>query len=235
MTDALPEAAPLFPDALLDLEMPPEGVRALLRLAAGRRARPAALVWHDTAGAELAHDGLALCEAAGRWRLERLWPTPAHPWPPGAPAPLVAEAADALGIDLPGPPVPIAAFQGQRRVLQLRLDGAPHGAPPVEAELLEGRLRGVAADAPVCRVRLRGAPDLLGPACRALAGQARLHLPRATLAADALRENANEQDRARVMDALAALRAAFNQLHGNLEQESVHGRQHAPTHASGGP
>ena len=186
MTDALPDAALSPPDAFLELEfeMPLERVRGLLRLASGRRSRPASLVWYDTGGSELATDGLSLREDAGRWRLERLWPTEAKFWPPGAPAPLLTEAGEvgALGVDLPRPLVPVAAFQGRRRLLRLELDGAT----PIEAELLEGRLRGVAADAPTCRLRLRGAPDLLGPACRALA-EARLRVPHATLASDAIR------------------------------------------------
>ena len=185
MTEALPEAAPCPPDALLELEMPPERLRGLLRLAAGRRSRPVALVWHDTGGGQLARDGLSLCEDAGRWRLERLWPAPAQPWPPGAPAPVLAEAgaSGALGVGLPSPLVPVAAFQGRRRLLRLELDGKP----PVEAELLEGQLRGVAADSPACRLRLRGAPGALGAACQALAEAVRLRVPQATLAADALR------------------------------------------------
>ena len=77
MTDALPEAAPARSDALLELELPLEGVRGLLRLAHGPRAQPTALVWHDTGGGDLARRGLALCETGGRWRAERLRPAPA--------------------------------------------------------------------------------------------------------------------------------------------------------------
>ena len=42
--------------------------------------------------------------------------------------------------------------------------------------------------------------------------------------ADAFRENENEQDRARVVAAVDALRATFSQPRGGLEQEDANGR-----------
>lgn len=184
-SEALPEAASCTPSAGLELALAPEEVPGLLRRAPGSRPRSAGLVWHDTAAGELTAAGLALCGEAGAWRLERLRPEPAHPWPPGAPPPVLArgEGPDALGLRLSGPLTPIAAWQGTRRVLQVASgDGAV-----LEAELLDGRLHSVASEAPLCRLLLRGPPDALGLAAVELARSVRLGVPLDSIAVEAIR------------------------------------------------
>ncbi len=176
---------PSTPHAGLELALAPEDVPGLLRRAPGSRPRPAGRVWHDTVAGEFTAGNLALCEEAGAWRLERLHPDPAHPWPPGAPPPVLArgDGPDALRLGPPSPLTPIAAWQGTRRALRIALDG---GAT-LEAELLDGRLRGVASEAPLCRLLLRGPPDSLGPAGAELARAVRLQVPLDSFAAEAIR------------------------------------------------
>jgi CHAD domain-containing protein len=87
-------------------------------------------------------------------------PAPGHAWIPGTPPepvehPLPAEAAL----------VPIAAFSGRRSLLTLG---------EVEAELLAGKLRAVAAETPVARLRLTGRAEPV--LARAAALVADLHL-----------------------------------------------------------
>ena len=93
----------------LELVLPPDDAAALprLKLLAGLRAgrlrrRAVGIVWHDTADGALAQQGLALAESRGTWRLERLVPDEAF-WPPGAPAPVVEQAAalDLINQSLP--------------------------------------------------------------------------------------------------------------------------------------
>lgn len=138
------------------------------------RGRSAAeeLIWLDGAEGELAEAGLAL-EAGprGARRLLRVQPDGALPWLPGT---LAEPAGD------PEPeeaPVPVAAFSGRRSLVPL---STPKGA--VQAELLFGKLRAVAAERPVARLSLSGpAPALLALAGR-LAADLPLLPPRAALA-----------------------------------------------------
>jgi len=162
------------PDCMeLELGLNPDEAARLPRLAllaplkAGRaRSRPIRIVWHDSADGTLAEQGLALAEQRPGWRLERLRPC-AEAWPPGMPAPVLAEGRDptSLGCTLPDPLVPLAAFTG--RAVSMSLAG-DHG--PVVLTVLNGAVRAVARRAsrqpdPVAR---RGAGSDL---CCAVAGR----------------------------------------------------------------
>ncbi|MDA8247624.1 MAG: CHAD domain-containing protein [Rhodospirillales bacterium] len=174
--------------ATLDLDLPPAQAARLARLPAlaahrAGRARSVAvdLVWHDTPDGRLAAAGLALCERRiGRvrnWRLAALAAAPA------ATAPAVraeGESPAALGHPLPAPLLPVAACAGRLRTLPL--DAAGAGAAAIT--VLEGRLRAVAGEHPVCRVRLHGVTDPTLPLT--LAGTLGLAAAADTLAAAAL-------------------------------------------------
>ena len=148
----------------------------------GRRGRPASveMVWHDTAGADLAADHLSLCECKGNWRLERASPRPGEAWPPGMPPPVVAEGADpdALG-PWPGTLMPIAGFRGQQRTMTLAT------AEPTTLVALEGTLRGVAQERPVCRIVLRGDATVLMALSTQIAETVDAAPPRWSLATEA--------------------------------------------------
>ena len=147
-----------------------------------RGGRPASIemVWHDTAGADLASDHLSLCESKANWRLERASPRPREAWPPGAPAPLVAEGADpdALG-SWPGTLMPIAGFRGQQRTMTLAT------AEPATLVVLDGMLRGVAQERPVCRIALHGDAKVLSMLSTQLAETVDVAPPRWSLATEA--------------------------------------------------
>jgi CHAD domain-containing protein len=176
----------------LELELPPDELARLLRapavlaVRAGRlRTTRASIVWHDTAEAALAGDGLALSHHEGApqpWRLEGLH---GHMGPasPAAPARVLAEAAtpEALPIAVPGPLAPIAAFSGRHRVLPLRMAGEA-----ARLGVLDGALRGVAQDLATCRVVLDGETWAVAALAYSLAGSLRLTVPRTSLAAHAM-------------------------------------------------
>ncbi len=147
-----------------------------------RGGRPASveMVWHDTAGADLASDHLSLCESKGNWRLERASPRPGQAWPPGMPAPMVAEGVDpdALG-PWPGTLMPIAGFRGQQRTMTLAT------AEPATLVVLDGALRGVAQERPVCRIVLHGDARVLMGLSSRLAETVDAAPPRWSLAAEA--------------------------------------------------
>ena len=173
-------------EATVELDLPSAALSHLLRLPAiarnraGRaQSRDVRIVWHDTAAAELAADGLALAEQGRRWRLERLRPNGAGSWPPATPAPVLAEAETAAELHSPGDLVPVAAFHGRERTLRL----AP---APMTIRVLEGVLRTVASEAPCCRVRLCGEAASIAALAEQLAADAPLAVPREGLAAAAL-------------------------------------------------
>jgi triphosphatase len=173
----------------LDLELPPDEAAHLARLPALARHRsgrartvPVTLVWHDAPDGALAGAGLVLCERrSGRarsWRIMAL-----HADLPGTPARVLREDDDpaALGHPLPAGLVAVAACTGRLRTLPI--DPASAGVAGVS--VLEGRLRAVTGEYPICRVGLHGVTD---PAMAlALAGEVRLTAARVTLAAQALR------------------------------------------------
>jgi CHAD domain-containing protein len=162
---------------------------ALVALRAGRaHSSGLELVWHDTPEGALAEQGLSLCARHSgrqrRWRLER----PAPSAPGAGPAQLAESAspeslpvAHVLAAGLPAPLLPVAAFAGRLRTLPL---GAAGGG--VSVKILQGRLRAVAGEHPVCRVRLSGPPDAVGALAEELAPAARLRVPDLPLAFAAL-------------------------------------------------
>ena len=182
----------------LEFELPAGDWARLLRVPAlqarrqGRaRSMPLSIVWHDTPDGLLAARGLSLSHTAqnagtvsGRadWRLERLRPDGILGWLPGAAAPLLAEAAElvALGTKLPPGLAPVAAFGGSRRVYAL------HGRIASGLSVLDGSLRGVAADAPACRMTLYGELAETAELAVTLAQAVPLRLPIAGLAAQAM-------------------------------------------------
>src|ERR1700733_7442955 len=109
----------------LEFCLPPSDTANLLRQLPrrGSRAVAADRVWHDTAGGALAADALSLYEQKGVWRLERITPVMDEAWPPGTPAPLLADGPNAeavmqqYGRTLPGPLMPLAGFHGRQRTL----------------------------------------------------------------------------------------------------------------------
>jgi triphosphatase len=139
------------------------------------------VVWHDTADAELQERGLALAEQGGQWRLERLVPNGSADWLPAAPAPVLAQAgsAEALGPELTGRLVPVAAFSFTQRSFPLSHGGG-------RLDVLQGDLRGVTADEPACRVVLAGPPADMSVLAGELAAQHALRVPRAGLGASAM-------------------------------------------------
>jgi triphosphatase len=172
----------------LELGLDPDDAARLPRLAilaplrsARARSRAIRIVWHDGLGGALAEQGLAIAEQRPGWRLERLLPN-SELWPPGAPAPVLAEGRDpaALGHPLPDPMVPMAAFEG--RALSLAL-AADHG--PVTLTLLNGAVRAVAAEHRASRIVLEGAEPTVLAVALALAGELHAAVPRASLAAEA--------------------------------------------------
>ena len=172
----------------LDLELSPAQAGRLLRVPAlaghraGRaRSQRVETIWHDTPAGDLAARGLALSERrlgrARTWRLAAL-----HASPPGTVPPILAEAPspEALGHALPAPLLPVVACAGTLRTLPL--DAAGTGI--MALSVLDGRLRAVAEEHAVCRVRLHGVAD---PALAlALAETLDLPAPPDTLAAAAL-------------------------------------------------
>ncbi len=157
---------------------------ALAAARQGGRARRAVadeVIWLDDASGSLAKAGLVL--ERPRRGAARLWRTAPDgggggaPWVPGTPpAPLDGEGHDPADL-LAGPAVPVAAFSSRRSALAL---STPAG--PVEAELLAGTLRAVAAERPAARLRLSGGRDAALDLAARLAADLPLLPPRAALA-----------------------------------------------------
>ncbi len=173
----------------LELALQPEDLPLLLRQpelkAPGKARRQSGrgsklnLVWHDTPEGTLASDGLALaqCQTAGAttWRLERMVANTTSIWPPGAALAPIAEDPEQPA-SLPGPLLPVAAFDGTTRALL----GEDAG---VSVTLLQGELRAVAAARPVCRLIFAGTNA--AALAQAWAGKMRLSAPRLSLPAEA--------------------------------------------------
>lgn len=201
-------------DAALEFSLSPDDLPRLAKLPfLTRVSRPSAVttLWHDTPDGALAARCLSLSEQRGHWRLEALRPAPARPWPPGSPAPLVAEGANLASLhhSLGDGLSPVAALRGRRMEFVLQrpsteivkpdpnpanpdelaaalLNTAPVNTEPVRITVLDGQARGVAAEQPACRMLLHGDAALLRPAAMELAGAVRLSVPRAGLAAFAV-------------------------------------------------
>jgi len=191
LTDAAPataadtdEATPAPPELTLEFAVEPASAapRALRHpaVAAARqgRARSGAdeVIWLDDAGGTLAEAGLVL--ERPRRGPERVWRTGpgSGPWVPGTPPAPLDDDGDA-GAELSGPAVPVAAFSFRRNALSLSIAGGP-----VEAELLAGTLRAVAAERPAARLRLSGGRDAVLDLAARLAADLPLLPPRAALA-----------------------------------------------------
>jgi CHAD domain-containing protein len=178
-----PDPEPL-PDLRIELALPPGMIPRLRRrglvagLPAGRsRSRPLRMIWHDTPDRALAADGLALVEEGGRMRLERLRPDVA-PWPPGLPAPVLADPADTSHL---APTAPVAALEGRSTVLPLAAEGS--GAT---LTVLDGALSAIGRASPVCRVLLDGAEGTVLGLARSLVTDLDAAIRPAALAAEAL-------------------------------------------------
>jgi len=146
------------------------------------KTRDLKIVWHDTADGALAQQGLSLCEYPADWRLERLHPDKNTEWHPATPPPCLdaAAAPDGLAHPLPGPLTPTAAFTGRQRDIPLKYQGAP-----ARLTILEGTLRGVLQDQPVCRLILSGEPRAMAGLAIAMAQHVALRPPLCSLAAEA--------------------------------------------------
>lgn len=168
----------------LEFIVPGDELPRLYRLAPfrrrGGRAAAAEMIWYDTAAGDLATACLSLVQSKGVWRLERARPVAGSLWPPGTPAPLLAEGADpaSLGHGLSEKLMPVAGFRGTRRTMRL---------PGEEATLtvLEGAIRGMAQEAAACRVMLEGPAPLLLELSTQLAETVAVEVPRWSLATEA--------------------------------------------------
>lgn len=153
-----------------------------VRRAGRTRSAPVALGWLDTAKGTLAEQGLALEVTAGPRAARRLivsLPAPDALWRPATPATLLESLApDATPTQAGGGAlIPRAAFAGRR--LSVKLTGG------VEASLLHGTLRALAAERPIARLTLTGPPAAVLETMGELAAVLPLLPPRATLAEEA--------------------------------------------------
>jgi CHAD domain-containing protein len=166
------------------------------------------IVWHDTADFTLAARGLALSERDGLWRLEFLGPKDAAPaWLPATPAPVIAEgpSLDFLVPHLPGGAtganfLAVAAFEGQFRAWPLM-----HGDAPAQIAVLQGTVRCVLRDIKICRLEFSGEAGAMAGLATALAEHLTLHVPRASLAAEAIALARGEAPHARRLGAPSVL------------------------------
>ena len=170
--------------AALEFVLPAAELPRLYRqpafLRRGGRAAAADLIWHDSATGALAAECLSLCETKGMWRLERARPRRGELWAPGTPTPLVAEAADLAELGpLADRLMPVAGFRGTRRTVRLP------GEPDATLTVLEGTMRGMAHEAPCCRIVLDGPAPLLTQLSTQLAETVALEVPRWSLATEA--------------------------------------------------
>lgn len=231
-----PEPASL-PALVLEFELAPALAGRLTRHPAIRaarqgRGRTAAeeLIWLDSAEGELAARDLALeTTPRGPRRLLRTRPEAPAPWLPGTPPALAGDAAEATDLAR-GALVPIAAFSGRRSLLALM-----PAEGPVQAELLAGKLRSVAAERPVARLRLAGAPAAVLALANRLVADLPLLPPRAALAEEGralARGDASRPRRRGPADLATAntVEAAFVGAVGHLLEVMLH---HAPGCALG--
>ena len=228
MAEDPPDTAPAAPATLLEFALAPEAAARLPRLraiAGARSARarttPEALIWQDSAAGELAAAGLALeTPRRGPPRLHRILPSPGEAWLPGTPAPELEHEPPATG-----PLMPVAAFDGRRTIFVLDL---PEG--PVQAALLTGKLRAVAAEEPVARLWLGGGAEAVLALAASLAGELHLLPPRAALAEEGRALARGEAPRARRRGPAelapgAPVEAALEAAVGHLLEAMLH---HAP-------
>ncbi len=164
------------------------GVSALARLKGTRiRTVVVSTVWHDTPDGALARDGKAVEERrAGpetSWCVARMRVPADVIWVPGTPCRQLAQAGDLASLRhvWPGPLLPVVAFDGTRATVRLASgDGA------VSMMLEQGVVRAVAAERRVCRLVLRGPPELVLAAALASAQAVRASVPARSFAASAI-------------------------------------------------
>lgn len=188
-------------DVSLEFTLAPDDVARLTKLPGllrVGRTTPTTILWHDTPDGALAARSLSLSEQRGVWRVEALRPEPGRPWPPGSPAPVVAQGARLTELHhaLPDDLVPVAALRGRRLDFTVRPDAAPdalaepspgHGEPDaIRVTVVDGTLRGITAEQATSRVVLTGDAARLQAMALELASSMRLSVPRAGLAASAI-------------------------------------------------
>ncbi|WP_246523561.1 CYTH and CHAD domain-containing protein [Neoroseomonas eburnea] len=182
--------APPAPLPRLDFALTPEAASRLARAPvvqahrSGRtRGASADILWFDTAEGALAAQGLTLQSGRrGARTLLRTLPPPEAPWHPCQPPAEIATLPEGEAPEEAGgaPLVAIAAFTGRRLSFRLAL---PEGE--VAAELLNGRLRAVAAESPTARLSLSGPLPALLAAAQGLSAQVPLLPPLTPLAEEA--------------------------------------------------
>lgn len=157
-------------------------LKPLMACREGRgRSQSIRIIWHDSPDHVLLAKGLTLTEQRGQWRLERLTPGDAT-WLPGQPPPVIAYADDRAELpDLPSPLAPLAAFDGRRGISVHRI-----GASLVTLTIEKGILRSVTAERPAGRVSLSGDEDAVRQVAVMVASGARVAVPTASLAAEAV-------------------------------------------------
>jgi len=234
---AIAETEAPKPGLSLEAELPPalaDRLRRLPALTAQRsgRSRGAALslIWLDTALGDLAEQGLVLEQPRrGPRRLLRVLPEEGIAWQPGSLPDLVAEfAPDSVPEEAGGAAlIPLAAFEGRRTALGLQGE--------VEAVILHGRLRAVAAEAPALRLRLSGPSAAVLASFRALTQEIPVLPPRAALPEMARALARGEPIRPRrlgapILDPEMGVEDALRLLIGHLTEVLL---WHAPTAALG--
>lgn len=170
-----------------ELCLAPESAARLSRVptlasAAKLRGQAVRIVWHDSPDAMLAAEGLTLAQERGVWRLERLIPgTAPIPWPPGAPAPVQAQAPSLEGLNhaMPAAIPAVAAFVGRRNGYVVETDEGT-----VTLWAWRGALRAVENERPACRLCLSGPDAAIRGVALTLAETLPVAVPRGTLAAE---------------------------------------------------
>jgi triphosphatase len=173
----------------LELRLDPDDASRLSRLKAlasatrNGRAQQQRIIWHDSPDSALTEQGMALARERGVWRVERLVPIASGTWAPGAPPPVLAEAADMteLGFELPAPLAPAVAFTGRRQTYTLE---TAQGV--VTLGLVRGSMRTITTEHAACRVHLSGDAQAVLHLALEVAGEVRAEVPVATLAGEAL-------------------------------------------------
>lgn len=150
-------------------------------------------MWFDTADGRLAAKGLVVeAPARGPRRLLRMLPEAAAAWHPASPPTLLRElTADESPDEAGGDPLAaFAAFAGRQQSIRLETQ---YGL--VQAVLLEGQLRSVAAERPAGRLTLTGTPDGVLAMAQAIAADLPLLPPLAALAEEGRALAANQPTR----------------------------------------
>ena len=149
--------------------------------AGGSRSRRVRIVWHDSPEGGLAEQGLVVARQGQDWRLERLRPDGQF-WPPGAPAPVLAQARSLAALSGAPPTLTeVAAFEGRTLELTLSCERGP-----AILTLLQGSARGVSAAQRLSRVSLKGSEPMVADLAGRLAGELHLGVPCQGLAAEAI-------------------------------------------------